>query len=321
LADKQDFTIINFTSKNQQNRGQMRIIPILSSVIVVIGCFMPWIQLGALFTNRGIDNPDGAIMLIAGVIAGSLAFYNYSQDKPKNTWIYSVVGVIGIIIAFIDLNEVTSRAQKIAEGLGQFNSFFGGSSNISLMNFIGSGLYIVCCGSIGLVLCGIGVFKAEATLQTSVQTLQTKKEPEEISLTKKCPACAEIIKKEAKICRFCQYKFSEEELIEDAADIEVELKEETVHKELSELRQMIITEKGKWFGGGMTDEIQILMDNLFTSKDEAIRLLNTYKTIFQTDLIDELKELNSSYDAIKRNVSTFIDLDIIEENFPHAPKK
>lgn len=299
----------------------MRIIPILSSVIVIIGCFLPWIQLGALFTNRGIDNPDGAIMLIAGVIAGGLGIYNYSQEKPKNTWIYLMVGIVGLIAAFIDLNEVKIRAQEIAKGLDEFNSFFGDSSNISLMNFVGSGLYIVCVGSIGLVLCGIGVFKTELNFQTIDQTLHNKKETEELSLTKKCPACAEIIKKEAKICRFCQYKFREEDLIEDAFDIEAERNKEELNKKLSELHQMIITEKNRLFGDGMTDEIRTLLYNLFSSKNESIRLLIIYKNIFQSDLIDDLKKLNSSYEAKKRNVSIFIDLDLIDENYPHTPKE
>src|SRR5690606_11394730 len=105
--------------------------PILSSIIIVVGCFMPWLQLGALYTNRGIDNPDGAIMLVAAIIAGGLAFYNYSQEKPKNTWVYFVVGVIGFVTAYLDLDDVTSRAKIIAESFGQVNSFFSSNGDIS----------------------------------------------------------------------------------------------------------------------------------------------------------------------------------------------
>ena len=41
---------------------------LFGGVLVFIGVFLPWIQLGTLLTNRGIDNPDGAIVLAFSLI-------------------------------------------------------------------------------------------------------------------------------------------------------------------------------------------------------------------------------------------------------------
>ncbi|WP_010664683.1 zinc ribbon domain-containing protein [Marinilabilia salmonicolor] len=296
----------------------MKTIPIISAIIVIIGCFMPWIQLGALFTNRGIDNPDGALMLILGVIAGSLAIFNYSKDKSRNKWIYFMTGIIGLIIAILDLQEVNSRAKEIAESLGQFNAFFGSNTDIPLFNFVGSGLYIVSLGSFGLFLCGIGIIKLDSKKSNEKGPLHYGVEVD--NNTKVCPQCAETIKKEAKICRFCHYKFSDEELQIVSNDISVSLMEKE-KKELLNLHQMIDSEKNKMFGGKMTDEIENCINDLFVNQEKAVQLLNEYIELNQTDLIDELKKINSSYNAIKRNLSIFIDLGIVEENYPHSRKE
>lgn len=268
----------------------MRVIPIVSAIIIVIGCFMPWIQLGALFTYRGIDGPDGAVMLVASVIAGAVAFYNQSKNQTSNTWVYIVVGILGLIVAYMDLNEVKDRAEKIADGLGQLNNLFGNDQNISSWNFIGSGLYIIAGGSVGLLLSGLGVFK-ESSQPTSNE--------------------------EKKLTDIAAPKYAKKVVQEKT---EEEIANEQYQKGLVFLHTEIKKQQGKMFGGGMTEEILNEIDKFCETRDDAIYFLNSYNDFFKTDLIDDLKKLNSSYDAIRQNVSKFIELDLIEEKFPHAPK-
>jgi len=144
-------------------------IAIVSALLIVIGCFMPWIQLGALFQNRGMDNPDGAVMLVTAVIAGAVAVFNLSKKENKNTWVFIVAGLIGGAVFYYDITEVNSRANTIKEGVDKLSNLFGGDGNTSKLNFIGSGLYIVALGSVGLILSGLGLFK-QATPETTDET-------------------------------------------------------------------------------------------------------------------------------------------------------
>jgi len=104
-------------------------------------------------------------------------------------------------------------------------------------------------------------------------------------------------------------------------EVKEKTQEETDYEnELLLLNRFIKAQKQKIFAGGMSDEIRTRIDNLCLSQDHAIKLLNTYLALFHTDLIDDLKSLNTSYNIIKDNVSKFIELNIIEEKFPHNPK-
>jgi uncharacterized membrane protein YhaH (DUF805 family) len=98
---------------------------------------------------------------------------------------------------------------------------------------------------------------------------------------------------------------------------EMENTEQDKMNQLIKLNQLVKVQKDKLFGGGMTDEILSNIDSLCQTQDDAIYLLNTYQKVFNSDLVDELKKLNSGYNSIKRNVSKFIELGVIEENYPH----
>jgi len=90
---------------------------------------------------------------------------------------------------------------------------------------------------------------------------------------------------------------------------------------LLELNNLIRIQQRKMMGGGITREIQHLLNSLGYSKQEAVKLLDKYSELFKKDLVQDLIKMNSQYDAISRNVSFFIDYDIIDDSFPHARKK
>lgn len=145
----------------------------VSALLIIIGCFMPWIQIGALFQNRGIDNPDGAVILVTAVIAGAVAVFNLSKKENKNTWVFIVAGLIGGAVFYYDITEVSTKANTIKEGVDTLSNLLGGDGNTSKLNFISSGLYIVALGSVGLILSGLGLFK-QATPESQDETTSKK---------------------------------------------------------------------------------------------------------------------------------------------------
>ncbi len=85
---------------------------------------------------------------------------------------------------------------------------------------------------------------------------------------------------------------------------------------LGELNNLIQKQK-QLFRKNHKDEIQEMIRKLAHNKEEGILLLNSYMSLFKTGLIVDLIDLNNTYEAIKENVSVFIKLNIVNENFPH----
>lgn len=285
----------------------MNVASIVSSLIIIVGCFMPWLQLGALFANRGIDNPDGAIFLVAAIISGAVAINNSTKKQEKNKWVFVVVGILGIVIALLDFSEIRERANSVAEKFNELSNYIEAGKNVSTSNFIGSGLYIVCGGSVGLLLCGVGVFSSKTNQLTTITKSKTDEIPTEIV----APKFSTIEVKEPEILKEVPVKLKTPE---------EEIENEQYKEKLIKLNSLIETEKNKMFGGGMNDEIRNLLAELVPNKRDGIHLLNCYKVLFKQELIQALTKLNSLYATIKENMKLFIQYDIVNDTFPHDRK-
>ena len=90
---------------------------------------------------------------------------------------------------------------------------------------------------------------------------------------------------------------------------------------LLELSKAIRDEQKKMWGGGITMEIENLLHQLASSKQEAIQLIDNYQAVVKRGIVKDLIKINNSYGLIRRNVSFFIERDVIEDSFPYERKK
>ena len=99
---------------------------------------------------------------------------------------------MGILLFAVGLLWAGIGIANIYSGLSNISAS-GWSSNFASLNLmINVPIFVIP----GLVAVGLGHY------------LHNKKAPAKIP-EKKCPECAELIKKEAKICRFCGFKFKD----------------------------------------------------------------------------------------------------------------
>lgn len=302
----------------------MHIIAIVSSVILIVGCFMPWLQLGAIFQNRGIDSLDGGILLTAGIISAAVAIYNQNKQENKLTWIYLAVGALGLIIVLFDLPDAQNRAREAAKGLNNFRRAFGETEDVSNLNFIGSGLYIVAFSSIGLLLTGLGVFDPNQE-NNKLKPLFDRLNEFKSKSTHAEPVKPTDIKDETFVAP--ENFVEEEQIIEEEPTLEeepiveeldpVEKRNKEYQEQVMSLRQLVINEKKALFGSPNKDEIISLLKELCTSHKNALYLIDRYKQHFGSDLIDDLKKLSSSYRGIKEYMTPFIALEIVASEHPH----
>lgn len=142
---------------------------------------------------------------------------------------------------------------------------------------------------------------------------------------KKCPECAEQVKYEAKICRFCNYKFLDKEyLVTDKNNLDKYVQEnETTEKindeTLNNLYNLIKSEQKSLFGGYSKKVAEELI-KICQTKNDTLNLMWNFKNKYNSELIDEISKLSNHINYLRRNLEIFIDFEIIENEYPFKRK-
>lgn len=160
-------------------------------------------------------------------------------------------------------------------------------------------------------------------LPTSKAEVEVEKE------NKKCPQCAEQVKRDAKICRFCNYKFTEKEnsiSTEYLQNNEVkESQEEEITSPLNNqilvnLHNLIKSEQKRFFGG-YSKKVATELENVCKTKKDTLNLIRSFKEKYNTDLLDEIRKISNHINFIEKNLKLFIDFEIVENEYPFKRKR
>ena len=137
---------------------------LIGGLLVLAGCFLPWISLGGILVVRGFDTAEGAVAIVLGLCAAAVAIYNISNKRDRLSLAYPVCGLFSLIIGVYHILELRRKIGMMAEGLKAAEKFLDiKTAIIEYLNIMGMGLWIIGLG--GLVLIGAGLFNAFPTLR------------------------------------------------------------------------------------------------------------------------------------------------------------
>lgn len=167
------------------------IIGVMGSIVLFIGVFTPILSVPVIGSLNYFQNGkgDGVIILILAVLSLVFAL----RKNYKGMWITGFASLCVIGFTFMNIQMKMSEIKKQMD-IDLAGNPFRGIADMALQSFqIQWGFAILLIGA-GVVLIAAAI--KEPVFGESVRT-STHVD------TKTCPHCAEVIKKDAKICRFC----------------------------------------------------------------------------------------------------------------------
>jgi hypothetical protein len=163
----------------------------LGAVMILIGLFLPQLasnDVTNIVHNSGIESNPAMIL---GAIGGGLAaarYYRSGSRKSANSTIFVGLWFTGWAL----YDGFTSQLTRI------------GCDGCKLDTSAGVGLWAMGVGSAVIALGGLMMRFPNSSFGLASGSVSTTEEQSRLAAgTMQCPACAETIKAEAKICRFC----------------------------------------------------------------------------------------------------------------------
>lgn len=104
------------------------ILILAGAAVVAIGAFLPWADIGGLITTNGMDG-DGKITIVLAAGAAVLGVFGILKASKGMLIGSLVVAALTILVAIIDMADVSSRGEGIIEvsiGIGLYLTLIGG---------------------------------------------------------------------------------------------------------------------------------------------------------------------------------------------------
>jgi hypothetical protein len=172
------------------------VLALVAGGLIALGSFLPWITATAALvgtlTRSGLDSGgDGLVTLGIGIgiaVAAIIALSTSGAITAARV-LAVLLGIGAVVVGVVDIGNVNDRIQAI-------------TSSSSAIASVGMGLYAVVLGGVIAVIGGLIARPAPKLAPAAGAPVSAA------PVLKRCPRCAEDVKIDARVCRFCSYQFT-----------------------------------------------------------------------------------------------------------------